>query len=83
VDNRRPTHRRRDGVQSLGGSGGFPLAHHGSAESPMESGGLLATVHDNRYAAYLCSDGVWVFQVQVGVQGLAAESPCGQGGIYL
>jgi hypothetical protein len=49
----------------------------------MDSGGLLATLHDNGYAAYLRSDGVWVLQVQVGVQGMAEESSCGQGGIYL
>ena len=55
----------------------------GSARPPMERGGVLAAVHVNRHGANICSDGVWVFQDQVGLQGLAEELPCGEAGIHL
>jgi hypothetical protein len=55
----------------------------GSAGSLMERGGVLAALHDNGHAVCIYSDGVWIFQVQVGVQSLVEESPFGEVGIHL
>jgi hypothetical protein len=49
--------------------------------SPVEVAGKLAALHDDMHGFDIFSGGVWVSQVQVGMQGMAEGFPLSKGGL--